>query len=308
MNSKVLMVFAGLLLVCAGVVGYLGLNVGKAPAPHPGVVEDAQPMALAGADQLQRTAVVVAARDLPALAVLTRDDLAVEMLHTAPAGSFPKPEALIGQRVWVAVPAGSILSASVTEPGGPLARTIRPDERAMAIPVDEVIGGGGFVLPGDYVDVMLFVQDQQGSERNVSAQVVLPGVRVLTYGEQIAVAKDGQARNAGDPKDQSPRPPRTAVLAVPAQAAARLMLASQAGSLRLAVRSKDEKLYEKAQEGGYLQASLGAVGSPPITLDQLVGKPRPATAPAPAVRQVSAPQVDSGVVVYRGTEISREAH
>ncbi|MFR0693663.1 Flp pilus assembly protein CpaB [Enterobacterales bacterium AE_CKDN230030158-1A_HGKHYDSX7] len=304
MNSKVLMVFAGLLLVCAGVVGYLGLKVGTPVTPTAGEVQDVAPAAVAEADKLQRTPVVVAARDLPALAVISKDDLAVELLRTAPSGSFPKPEELIGQRAWVAVPAGNIISSSITEPGGPLARTIRPDERAMAIPVDEVIGGGGFVLPGDYVDVMLFVQDQQTGERNVSAQVVLPGVRMLTYGEQIAVSKDGQARNAGDPKDQTPRPPRTAVLAVPAEAASRLMLASQAGSLRLAVRSKDEKLYEKEQEGQYIQASLGNAGSQPITLEQLIGKPRP----APATRQVSAHAVSQGVVVYRGTEVTREAH
>ncbi|MCJ1885020.1 Flp pilus assembly protein CpaB [Pseudomonas sp. LA21] len=304
MNSKVLMVFAGLLLLCAGVVGYLGLSVGKPVAPVAGAVQEVAPAALAEADKLQRTPVVVARRDLAALAVIAKDDLAIELLHTAPAGSYPKPEALIGQRVWVAVPAGSILSAALMEPGGPLARTIRPDERAMAIAVDEVIGGGGFVLPGDYVDVMLFVKDQQGTDRVVSAQVVLPGVRVLTYGEQIAVASDGQVRNGGDPKDKTPRPPRTAVLAVPAEAASRLMLASQAGSLRLAVRSKDENLYEKDQQGRYLQASLNAPGSQPITLEQLLGKARP----APAARQVSAPEVSAGVVVYRGTTVTREAH
>ena len=84
------------------------------------------------------------------------------------------------------------------------------------------------------------------------------------------------------------------------------MLASQAGSLRLAVRSKDEKLYEKEQEGRYLQASLGTGSSQPITLEQLIGKPRPTT--APATRQISAPAVSQGVVVYRGTEVTREAH
>ncbi|MEE9100451.1 Flp pilus assembly protein CpaB [Pseudomonas nitroreducens] len=304
MNSKVLMVFAGLLLLCAGVVGYLGLSVGKPAAPVAGAVQEVAPVAMAEADKLQRTPVVVARRELAALTVIGKDDLAVELLHTAPKGSYPKPEALIGQRVWVTVPAGSILSAALMEPGGPLARTIRSDERAMAIAVDEVIGGGGFVLPGDYVDVMLFVKDQQGTDRIVSAQVVLPGVRVLTYGEQIAVANDGQARNAGDPKDKTPRPPRTAVLAVPAEAASRLMLASQAGSLRLAVRSKDENLYEKEQQGRYIQASLNASGSQPITLEQLLGKARS----APAARQVSAPEVSSGIVVYRGTTVTREAH
>ncbi|WP_371233502.1 Flp pilus assembly protein CpaB [Pseudomonas sp. QE6] len=304
MNSKVLMVFAGLLLLCAGVVGYLGLSMGKPTAPVAGAVQEVAPVAMAEADKLQRTPVVVARRDLAALTVIGKDDLAIELLHTAPEGSYPKPEALIGQRVWVAVPAGSILSAALMEPGGPLARTIRPDERAMAIAVDEVIGGGGFVLPGDYVDVMLFVKDQQGTDRVISAQVVLPGVRVLTYGEQIAVANDGQARNGGDPKDKTPRPPRTAVLAVPAEAASRLMLASQAGSLRLAVRSKDENLYEKEQQGRYIQASLNASGSQPITLEQLLGKARS----APVARQVSAPEVSSGIVVYRGTAVTREAH
>ena len=306
MNSKVLMVFAGLLLLCAGVVGYLGLSAGKPAAPVAGAMQEVAPAAMAEADKLQRTPVVVARRELAALTVIGKDDLAVELLHTAPKGSYPKPEALIGQRVWVAVPAGSILSAALMEPGGPLARTIRPDERAMAIAVDEVIGGGGFVLPGDYVDVMLFIKDQQSTDRVISAQVVLPGVRVLTYGEQIAVANDGQARGSSDAKekDKTPRPPRTAVLAVPAEAASRLMLASQAGSLRLAVRSKDENLYEKEQQGRYIQASLNASGSQPITLEQLLGKARS----APAARQVSAPEVSAGIVVYRGTTVTREAH
>ena len=71
---------------------------------------------------------------------------------------------------------------------------------------------------------------------------MLPGVRVLTYGERIAVGSDGQDRSN---QEKDPRPPRTAVLAVPEDGVARLMLASQAGSLRLAIRSKDEELYRR---------------------------------------------------------------
>ncbi|MDF3932642.1 Flp pilus assembly protein CpaB [Pseudomonas citronellolis] len=306
MNSKVLMVFAGLLLVGAVVVGYLGLSIGKPQAP----VVSAQPSAVelpAQVDKLQRTPVVVVTRDLPALAVLGKDDLRLEYLQTPPAGSFAKLDSLLGQRVWLAVPAGSILSGAVLEPGGPLARTIRPDERAMAIAVDDVVGGGGFVLPGDYVDVMLYVADQQGMERNLSAQVVLPGVRVLTYGEQIAVAQDGQARD-DKAKDGERKVARTAVLAVPADATARLMLASQAGSLRLAIRSKDENLYEKEQQGHYLRASLDASGSEAISLDQLLGRRAPAAAAAqPASRRQVGPAVGAGVVVYRGSTVTHEA-
>lgn len=304
MNSKVLMVFAGLLLLGALVVGYLGVSLSKSPKP---VASVEQPAAVipAEVDKLQRTPVVIVTHDLPALAVLTPNDLRLEYLQTAPAGSFAKVDAVVGQRVWVAVPAGSILSAAVTEPGGPLARTIRPDERAMAIAVDEVIGGGGFVLPGDYVDVMLFVADQTNGARDLSAQVVLPGVRVLTYGEQIAATRDGQAVAPADGKDKEKKVPRTAVLAVPAESVARLMLASQAGSLRLAVRSKDEQLYEKDQEGRYLHASLNPAGSEPISLDQLLGHRAPAK--PLATRREIAPSAVSGVVVYRGSKVTHEA-
>lgn len=304
MNSKVLMVFAGLLLLGAVVVGYLGISLSK-PAQPVARVEQPSAALPAEVDKLQRTPVVVVTHDLPALAVLAPNDLRLEYLQTAPAGSFAKVEAAVGQRVWVAVAAGSILSAAITEPGGPLARTIRPDERAMAIAVDEVIGGGGFVLPGDYVDVMLFVSDQRGGERDLSAQVVLPGVRVLTYGEQIAVSRDGQAQAPADGKDKEKKVPRTAVLAVPAESVARLMLASQAGSLRLAVRSKDEQLYEKDQEGRYLHASLNPAGSEPIGLDQLLGR-HAAAKPAAARRELT-PSAVGGVVVYRGSKVTHEA-
>ncbi|KSR44388.1 type 4b pilus Flp biogenesis protein RcpC [Pseudomonas aeruginosa] len=302
MNSKVLMVLAGLLLVGAVLLGYLGVSIGRAPSTvQVPAVAPATSVVDASLEKLERKPVLVASRDLPALAVIGKDDLVVEMLRTAPAGSYDKPEALLGKRVWVAVPAGSILSAATLEPGGPLARTIRADERAMAIAVDEVIGGGGFVLPGDYVDVMLFVRDERGGESTSLAQLVLPGVRVLTYGERIAVGGDGQDRSA---TEKDPRPPRTAVLAVPAEGVARLVLASQAGALRLAIRSQDEELYRREQEGPLLRASLGAPGAA-LTLDQLLER-RKAT---PAGVRSAAPRAPAaaGVAVYRGSAMTHEA-
>ena len=188
----------------------------------------------ASLEKLERKPVLVASRDLPALAVIGKDDLSVELLRTAPVGSYDRPEALLGKRVWVAVPAGSILSAATLEPGGPLARTIRPDERAMAIAVDEVVGGGGFVLPGDYVDVMLFVRDERDGESTAGATGV-----ARSPGTDLRRADRRGQRWAGPLEPgKDPRPPRTAVLAVPEDGVARLMLASQAGSLRLAIRSR----------------------------------------------------------------------
>ncbi|MEL0027488.1 MAG: RcpC/CpaB family pilus assembly protein, partial [Perlucidibaca sp.] len=66
---------------------------------------------------------------------------------------------------------GALLQLSDLQPGSEVARLLRPGERAIAIPVDEVVGGGGFVQPGDLVDVLLFLRGENGGKD--SAQVVM---------------------------------------------------------------------------------------------------------------------------------------
>ncbi|KFF34307.1 glutamate carboxypeptidase [Pseudomonas aeruginosa VRFPA01] len=135
MNSKVLMVLAGLLLVGAVLLGYLGVSIGRAPSTvQVPAVAPATSVVDASLEKLERKPVLVASRDLPALAVIGKDDLVVEMLRTAPAGSYDKPEALLGKRVWVAVPAGT-------------ARPFRQDAgRAYGPGVADAKGGVAMVL------------------------------------------------------------------------------------------------------------------------------------------------------------------
>ncbi|MFI9657446.1 hypothetical protein PA6761_02184 [Pseudomonas aeruginosa] len=128
MNSKVLMALAGLLLLGAVLLGYLGVSIGRAPSnAHAPSVAPASATVDASLEKLERKPVLVASRDLPALAVIGRDDLSVELLRTAPVGSYDRPEALLGKRVWVAVPAGSILPPRPSNPAvrwpGPSVRT-----------------------------------------------------------------------------------------------------------------------------------------------------------------------------------------
>ncbi|MGE8147908.1 Flp pilus assembly protein CpaB [Pseudomonas frederiksbergensis] len=259
MNSRVTMGLAGLLLLGAIFVGYWGLVLSRQPVPAAAPV--ATPTAtvtvektVAAAEDQTRQPVVVLVHDVPPFTPLTAADLAVEKLRSAPAGSLNNLDQAIGRTPWRRLSAGTWLSDDSFEAGGTLARMIRSNERALTVAVDEVIGAAGQLVPGDYVDVLLFLR-QDTSNLQQSAQVVVPAMRVLGVGDQFGLTNDGQpatpALSADDrlKQDQRRIAARTVVLAVPEQLLSRLMLATQVGTLRLAVRSSEEQRLAKYWAG-----------------------------------------------------------
>ncbi|MBM9486228.1 Flp pilus assembly protein CpaB [Pseudomonas sp. ICBG1301] len=248
MNTRLSMVLAGVLLLGALFAGYWGLVLSRAPVPAPPPpVPQAAPVekAVTVVEDQTRQPVVVLARDIPPFVPLSAADLAVEKLRTVPAGSMSSVDQAIGRTPWRALRAGTWLNEDSFTPGGPLARMIRPDERALAVAVDEVIGAAGQLSPGDYVDVLLYLR-QDAANLEQSAQVVVPAMRLLSVGDQMGLSNDGTPASppalTAEERAQRRGPPRTVVLAVPEALLSRLMLATQAGTLRLAVRSADERL------------------------------------------------------------------
>ncbi|OPA95303.1 Flp pilus assembly protein CpaB [Pseudomonas fluorescens] len=258
MNSRISMALAGVLLVGALIVGYWGLVLSRPPVPDetpaPAPVVSVEKTVAVVEDQT-RQPVVVLVHDVPPFVALTAADLALEKLRTVPAGSLTQLDQAIGRMPLRSLGAGTWLNDASFTAGGPLARMIRPSERALAVAVDEVIGAGGQLSPGDYVDVLLFLrQDTINTEQ--SAQVVIPAIRLLSVGDQLGLANDG---NPAVPPPATPEEraqaaqrrtaARSVVLAVPEPLLSRLMLASQAGTLRLAVRSADEQLLSRYWAG-----------------------------------------------------------
>ncbi|WP_247268743.1 MULTISPECIES: Flp pilus assembly protein CpaB [Pseudomonas] len=249
MNSRVTMGLAAVLLLGAIVVGYWGLMLSRQPAPVaqvPAAPAVAMEKTLAAAEDQTRQPVVVLLHDVPPFTPLTAADVAVEKLRSAPAGSLSSVEQAVGRTPWRHLSAGTWLNDESFQAGGSLARMIHSDERALTVAVDEVIGAAGQLIPGDYVDVLLYLR-QDASNLQQSAQIVVPAMRVLGVGEQYGLTNDGQPATpalSADEKlkqDQRRIAARTVVLAVPEQLLSRMMLATQVGTLRLAVRSSEEQ-------------------------------------------------------------------
>src|SRR5262249_24959562 len=93
--------------------------------------------------------------------------------------------------------------------------------KAMTIRVNDVDGVAGFVLPGDRVDVMLSRQIDKGNAVN---DVVLKNAKVLAI-DQLA-----------DERTDKPSVAKAVTLEVDIAGAQKLALASQIGTLALALR------------------------------------------------------------------------
>jgi pilus assembly protein CpaB len=125
----------------------------------------------------------------------------------------------------------AILPAKLSGPGAKptLAAMIGQGMRAYTIAVTEVAGGGGHILPGDRVDVLLTRDVSNGAvpggaKTSLQTDIVMQDLKVL-----------GMDLNV-DPASTKPAVAHTATLEVDATNAERLALASQAGTLSLALR------------------------------------------------------------------------
>ena len=254
MNNRRSLILAAILFVGAIAAGYWGLVLSRqqpiAALPVTQVIEQG----VVAAEDTTRKPVVVLAHDVPPHVALTAADVTLEKLTTVPAGSLTAIDQAVGRTPWRSLSAGTWLNEQSFDMGGPLARMIRPNERALAVAIDEVTGAGGQLTPGDYVDILLFLRQDTANPQQ-SAQVVLPAVRVLSVGDDLGLTNDGQL--ASQPKsaeealkqEQRRASARTAVLAVPEPLLNQLMLATQAGTLRLAVRSAQEQRLSKYWAG-----------------------------------------------------------
>lgn len=254
MNSTMLRLLAGLLAVGSVIVGYVGYQLSQKE-----VTQQAGTTASAPAESEGAYPVVVARKAISAGRTITQDDLAWVSFPVRPEHSYASPTDLIGKAPALPVAAGETVLERHFLPGSLLSRSVRPGERAIAVKVDEVIGSGGLVQPGDYVDVLLYLRASGKELPKTSALVVLKHVRVLAYGDAIVGAAGAPA---GDEDARAPKE-RSAVLAVPLEDASALMLAASAGSLRLAVYG--------AEEGQAVAAGAQPVpaGSRPVTLSEL---------------------------------------
>ncbi len=116
--------------------------------------------------------------------------------------------------------------------GGYMAVSLQPGMRAVSIPMNVETGAGGFILPGDRVDVLETRKVDNPNAaggpnaQTVVAETVLKNLRVLAIDQQLAPPKDAKAIVG-----------TTVTLEVPAEDVEMLARAKASGDLSLSLRS-----------------------------------------------------------------------
>ena len=282
MRPLSIFIFAFALLL-AGLVYFVVPHLMKRPVEAQSAP---QAVRIAAAD------VLVAARPLPAGTILKAGD--VRWQRWPDEGLDPNflqrekgatPADAAGRVVLRGLTAGEPVTSARTIKGGEagfLAAALEPGMRAVSVKIDAVSGDGGFIVPGDRVDVLLaekfsisYPNNGEGSHTRPSHKqvnsVVLSDVRVL--------AIDQEMRDL----DNKPKIGQTATLEVELAQAQKLALAPQMGALSLALRSLARPEQAEARGGTIQDTDVSPF------LHKLVGAP------------------GNGVRVYRGVAAADHA-
>lgn len=171
--------------------------------------------------------VVVASTDLTFGTTLKEEHLRVVEFpkSAAPQGSFSTIDSVLNQTTKVFVVNGEpMLASKLSAMGGGLSVRVPPDMRAMSVKVNEVTGVGGFVLPGDRVDVLVTVDLVSGTN-NAVTKTILQDLEVLASGTKT------------ETKNNQNVTVQTVTVLVDPDGAEKLALAVDQGSVHLALRN-----------------------------------------------------------------------
>lgn len=225
--------------------------------------------------------VVVAARALPLGALVAeRDVKTLEWSGGAvPVGYFAAPKEVVGRGLLGPVQENEPILASKLAAqgmGGGLPVIIDEGMRAITIPVDQVVGVAGWVLPTTRVDVLLTLSNNEAKEPAIKA--IMQNVRTLAAGHSIQQDREGK------PVEVS-----VVTFLVSPEQAETLALASQQGRIQLTLRNMLDTSHVQTA-GTRVSALMG----------RLPGRRAPARS-GPVRANVPAPAPSPTTVeVYRG--------
>lgn len=183
-----------------------------------------------------------------------------------------------------------VLASKISGKGGRLSLSglIAEDKRAATIRVNDVVGVGGFLLPGDRVDVMITrALPGDNKDEQTITDVLIQNVRVV-----------GVDQDANEAKDK-PQIVKAVTVEVTQEQAQKLALGQQVGTLSLALRNLTNMASEAPRTVRLTDLRDGATSAAPVriayrTVTRYRGPSRPRA-------------VTPTVEVVRGTQASNYA-
>lgn len=241
--------------------------------------------------------ILVANADLPAGQRLETRHLVTQQwpAGTLPTGHLSKPDQALGRVLRGPLVKGEVILAAKLAPeglAGGLSAVVPEGYRAMTVHVDEVIGVGGFLQPGDRVDVLLTV-NKGAFQGDPASRVVLQDVPVLTVGEKVNEEAEGS---------KIKRQKVTVVtLQLKLEQAERLALGANEGKVILALRNQGDR-QDQSTGGIRLTALVPSAAAAPAAAEA----PKAAAPTIEVIKGVSRTQQSLGKPDQESTQKSQK--
>ncbi|WP_084398904.1 Flp pilus assembly protein CpaB [Henriciella aquimarina] len=205
--------------------------------------------------EVETSEVLVAVRDIPRGVTLSADWFQTETMPVTdiPRGAFSSKADFErtgqGRRTLIEIASGDVLSEKLLlAPGmrASLSAKIEPGMRAYTIRTTDVSGVGGFVLPGDRVDVIFIeqraIESLAEGGAGQASRAISPTSEVLLQNVEVLAVDLNDDMTGNDPGVF-----RTATLGVSLEQAQKLSVATELGGLSLALRGSADKAFEQAE-------------------------------------------------------------
>jgi pilus assembly protein CpaB len=195
------------------------------------------------------TQIIVAKDELKFGTVLTKDMLRMAdwPVASAPSGAYASIDDFFKEQETRSVivgmqPGEPVMKGKITGPGqrATLSTMLRAGMKAVSVRVDDVIGVAGFVLPGDYVDVLVTVA--KGNADDAKEQKIEPHTDLLLQKLRV-LASDQSA----DPRQEGAKLARTVTLEATQVEAQKITLAANIGQVTLVLREQAAEVQRVAQ-------------------------------------------------------------
>lgn len=308
MSSTALKIAAVVTVIIAIVLALVAFQMTRSytRAPAEVATPESEGPAESEEDRMQRA--VVALQALQANQPIAAEQVRVAPVAARPEGHFTSIDDVVNRIPLVPIDPGQPLSGRHFKESNELARIVPEGHKAVSVEVDDVIAVGGFLRPGDIVDIILYLRG--GSEvEAVQARRLLSEVGVLALEDRII------DRPADQPDDDRRRRQRTVVLAIPDDQVTRFMLGATLGQIRFAMHGQpsealaldalsDDELRAAAREADpQLIASAEAAAEPPKPGTREADQPITAGQLSGNVQRQPEGRPRHRIYVYRGSAI-----
>jgi pilus assembly protein CpaB len=181
--------------------------------------------------RLETVGIAVALVEIPLGSTINSNQVAIAAWpkETYPKDAFPEAKSAVGRMVYRDFVKGEPIVESKLVPvsgggSGILSLKVPPKMRAFSVKVNEVVGVGGFIVPGSRVDVVVTTTTSQRQQEQIS-KIILENTLVLAAGQAI------------EQKENKPVTVNTVTLAVTPEDSEKLALASNDGKIQFVLRN-----------------------------------------------------------------------